>query len=313
MHPNSLFRWLSAGSLTAALVLMAAVPFNMGGCGSSNLDVSSVLHGANFNVGGGTSVNAGQLFDTAGKAGQSFSLGPNKENALGQSVSLSLTNQYGVTKNDQLAKYVMFVGMAVAQRTPRPQAPWVFGVLDTDVVNAWSGPGGYVWVTRGAIQQMQDESELAGILAHEIGHVVAQHGLKAAQEASTGDVVTSFAKSFNNSTLAQVDQFLDKGVDAVLKGHNREQENEADKLGVQYTAKAGYDPNGLLRFLQRIRQQQKSGGANLFSTHPGLDERIKLISDQISAAGTGGRGATLRERFIQATSSQQTSDARPVR
>jgi predicted Zn-dependent protease len=274
-------RLFVSGSLTAALGLLATVPFNMGGCSVGN-------------------VNVQQLVDAGGKAIKAGAMDARNERAIGESVSLALTNQYGVTNNPQLAKYVVLVGQTIASRTARADQPWVFGVLDTDTVNAFSGPGGYVWITRGAIQQMQDESELAGVLAHEIGHVVRHHGLDAAKQAGFADALVSAAGS--TSAGAQFNGASDKIVDVIVKqGFSQPQEFEADQSSVRLTAAAGYDPNGFLRFLKRIRDKQKAGSPNLFSTHPGMDDRIARINNAISSAGTGGHGATLQERFNQFT------------
>ena len=282
-------RLLAGGSILAMLGIVVTVPLNMGGCSASNIDIASM-------------VNAG------GKAFKAATLDARHERAIGESVSLSLTNEYGATNNQQLARYVVLVGQTVASRTNRADQPWVFGVLDTDTVNAYSGPGGYVWVTRGAIAQMQDESELAGVLAHEIGHVIRKHGLDAARQAGLADAAVTAVQS--NNDLAQFNSLSDKVADIIIKqGFSQPQEFEADAEGVKYVAAAGYDPDGLLHFLQRIRQKQKSGGTNLLSTHPGLDARIQRISNQISAAGTGGRGATLKDRFDQYAKGQPAARA----
>jgi predicted Zn-dependent protease len=274
-------RLFVAGSLTAAVALLAMVPFNMGGCGVGNVDVT-------------------QLVSAGGKALKAGSMDARHERAIGESVSLVLTNQYGVTNNEQLSKYVVLVGQTIASRTPRADQPWVFGVLDTDKVNAFSGPGGYVWITRGAIMKMQDESELAGVLAHEVGHIIKHHGLDAAKQAGLTDAFVTGVGSVNGAN--QLNDTTDKLTDLIGKQVFTEpQEFEADLESVKYTAAAGYDPNGFLRFLQRIRAEQKAGGADLFSTHPGLDDRIKKVTNAISSAGTGGRGATMQARFNQFT------------
>jgi len=292
-------RLFVAGSLTAAVALLAMIPFNMGGCGVGNIDVMQMASGLNKGV-------------------KAAGMNEKNEPAIGQAVSLALTNTYGVTDDQRLAQYVVLVGQTVASRTSRADQPWVFGVLNTDTVNAFSGPGGYVWITRGALRQMRDESELAGVLGHEIGHVVKQHGLHAAQQAAAADAGLTAASG--TSAGASFGNLSDKVVDVIVKeGFSQPQEFEADAESVKYTAAAGYDPNGLLHFLTRIRDEQKAGTPNLFSTHPGMDDRIKRISSQISSAGTGGRGATLKERFERFTSKPPTVgmidfpvDIRPV-
>jgi predicted Zn-dependent protease len=264
----------------------------MGGCSPNNLNYDSIVQGAT-------------------KGFKAATLDERQEVALGQSVSLAVTNQYGVASNEQLQHYVILVGRTVASRTPMKNYPWVFGVLDTDQVNAFSGPGGYVWVTRGAIQQMQDESELAGVLGHEIGHVNRHHGLNLVKQAGALDALATGANANNDvaQVNAQLGNVSDKLVDVIVKrGFSAPQEFEADAESVKYVAAAGYDPSGFLHFLQRIRQQQKSG-ANLFSTHPDMDDRIKRVGDAISSAGTGGRGATNRDRFNQMAGKQGVARA----
>ena len=269
------------GTAIASLALVLTVPFNMGGCGAGNMDYMSL---------GGALV----------KGGKAFTMDQRQERAIGESVSLAATNQYGVTKNEKLAEYVVLVGQTIASRTQRADQPWVFGVLDTDKVNAFSGPGGYVWITRGAIEQMQDESELAGVLAHEIGHVVKHHGLDMVKTAAEREALVDAAGSFSNA--AKFSQLSDVATTGIMEtGFSQPQEFEADDVGVKYVIAAGYDPNGFLHFLQRISAQQKSGGG-AFSTHPGMDDRIKKVTAEISSSGAGGTGATLKDRFTQYTS-----------
>jgi predicted Zn-dependent protease len=279
----------TVGALIAALGLLATVPFNMGGCSVNQSTVTAL-------------VPAGQ------QAIKSAAMTSRNERALGESVSLALTNTYGVIKDQQLARYVVLVGQTLASKTKRADQPWVFGVLDTDTVNAYSGPGGFVWITRGAIQQMQDESELAGVIAHEMGHVILGHGLAAARAAGFQQAGGKLVGAFDNT--AQFANLTDTVTDGIVKtGFTQNQEFEADQQSIQFTAAAGYDPNGLLHFLQRIRDKQKAGGTNLFSTHPGMDQRIARVAEGISAAGTGGMGATLPDRFKMYTGGATTQPA----
>lgn len=282
-------RLFVAGSITAATALLATVPFNMGGCSAGNMDYGQVLKGVVA-------------------MGKSAALDQRQERAMGESVSLAVTNHYGVSTNERLERYVVLVGRTVAAKTPMKNYPWVFGVLDTDQVNAFSGPGGYVWVTRGAIEQMHDESELAGVLAHEVGHVNLHHGLDVVKKAGMLNGFLTAASA--NEKFAQFNQLSDTAADVVIKqGFSAPQEFEADAQSLKYVVAAGYDPNGFLNLLQRIRAKQKQG-MSLFSTHPDMDDRIQRVRDAISAAGTGGRGATNRERFLQMTAKQGVTMAR---
>ena len=217
---------------------------------------------------------------------------------MGQSVAVAVTNNYGVVDDEALTRYVTLVGLTVAYATPRADEEFVFGVLDSDEVNAFSGPAGYILVTRGAIQQCQDESELAGILAHEIAHVVQQHGLEAVKHARRVQGATEVLQT--EETFRRFGAAADQLIDVTLnKGYSRGQEEDADEAAVRYLIAAGYDPAGYQRYLQRMASGTSSGGLQqLMSTHPGLGDRAAKVSNQIRKAGNPA-GATLATRFRQ--------------
>ncbi|MDB5302371.1 MAG: putative Peptidase Ste24p [Phycisphaerales bacterium] len=273
-------RTFAAGSLAATALALAFVPFNMGGCSGADLNVTNLVNGVQ-------------------QVGHSMALGEKDEPALGEAVALQATNRYAIYQDQSLNRYVTLVGRTVATAAPRT-TPYFFAVLDTDEVNAFSAPGGYVFITRGAIQRMKDESELAGVLGHEIGHVCKHHGLDAAKSATFKQGVVTAASSEGHA--AQFNTLSD-GLGTVIlnTGFSQPQEEEADVEGVKYVVGAGYDPNGFVHFLQRMQQGQ-SHGLKLFSTHPGLGDRIKKVNDQIAKTGKGGQGATLADRFAQSVS-----------
>ena len=126
--------------------------------------------------------NYGNLIQAGGLLIQAETLNEEDEHQMGRSVTVAVTNQYRLYDNKPLSDYVTMVGLTVATASPRPDYNYVFGVLDTDEVGAYSGPSGYVMVTRGMISHMRDEAELAGVLAHECAHVARQHGLKAVKD-----------------------------------------------------------------------------------------------------------------------------------
>src|SRR5688572_6484504 len=161
-------RLVMAGTMTAAAVMLALAPLNMGGCSAGSIGDA---------VGGAVGGTTGQLISAGGKAAQAEALGEEQEPAMGQSVAVAITNKYGLDPNVALNRYVTLVGWTVANSSPRAEMRFNFGVLNTDEVNAYAGPAGYILVSRGLIMRLQDESELAGVLAHEIAHVVDKHGL----------------------------------------------------------------------------------------------------------------------------------------
>ena len=269
------------GPFGILLALVCVAPLNMGGCAAGNLPISDM-------------VQAGV------KGGRALTLSEKDENDLGQSVAIAVTSQYGVYDDDRLNRYVTLVGMTVASASPRSDLRFYFCVLNSEEVNAFSGPDGYVMITHGAISHMRDESELAAVLAHEIGHVVKKHGLDAVRQAGLMDAGLTLAKT--NDAVAQMGRMSDSVVDLVTKkGFSQPQENEADAEGVKYLIAAGYDPNGFLRFLNRLQAERSHGGKNLFATHPGLDERISRVGDLVTKSGKGGTGASLAERFVANT------------
>src|ERR1035437_8007236 len=141
----------------------------------------------------------GHLIKGVGHSLNALSLSEKDEDALGQSVGVALTNQYGVTADARLQHYVMLVGLTVASASPNAGGNWVFGVLESSDVNAFSGPNGYVFVTRGAIAQMHDEAELAGVLAHEISHVCRHDGLKQIQAAERAGAAKELVASSSDA------------------------------------------------------------------------------------------------------------------
>jgi predicted Zn-dependent protease len=221
-----------------------------------------------------------------------------QEDSIGQSVAVQATNRWNIYPDATLNKYVTLVGRTVGAASPASSLKLYFAVLDTNDVNAFSGPHGYIFVTRGAIAKMRDESELAGVLGHEIGHIVKHHGRDAVIKAGQEQGLLTAAKGANEH-IAQFGNLADIGGNAVINvGFSEPQEKQADAEGVKYVIAAGYDPDGFLHFLQRIAQEQGAGGKP-FGTHPGAADRVALVSAQITKAGAGGQGATLADRFHQ--------------
>jgi predicted Zn-dependent protease len=227
-------------------------------------------------------------------------IGPAAEPAMGQSVAASAINTYHLEHNHKLTHYVSLVGLTLASCSAQPDANWCYAVLDTPKVNAFSGPDGYVMITRGAIERMHDESELAGVLAHEMSHVINQDGLHAAQQAAQTKFIAQTASAFDRH-VAQFEQATGGAVDTiVINGYSKGQEDKADADAVRLVIAAGYDPHGYLHFIERMAAESHNAGENVFSTHPGLDNRVARIRDLITKLGSP-KGQTLAERFAANT------------
>lgn len=276
------------------------------GSGSSQSQGTSLgkIAGDILGVGGVKGASEVQTgLSVAGKVGDLIDLeSPAREEAIGQSVAIAITNRYKLSSNQALNDYVAKVGLTVASVCQTPEYDFVFGVLESDEVGAYSGPRGYIFITRGALMKMSDESELAGVLAHEVSHVARHHGIEAIKNSKRLDLAVTAAEG-QNATLAAFGQVTDVAVDTVLKnGYSRGQEAQADTDACKYLIAAGYDPGGLVRFLQKIEPGQKSGGG-MMSTHPGIAQRIARLNEQIASAGSP-KGATLAARFSASVNSK---------
>jgi beta-barrel assembly-enhancing protease len=216
------------------------------------------------------------------------------EAKLGQGVSEKVRARYGVVQDVAVHKYVTLVGMALAQSTKRPNLPWTFIVLDTDGVNAFAAPGGYIHITRGALGLLKSESELAGVLAHEITHVVEKHTI-------AGIKKSKGAQFLADATLKDPGVFqglVDSMTEAVLSGFGRNEELESDREGLRLANRVGYSPAGLGMFLTRLtdRNSASSEKQGLFASHPEMKERLDKLAAQIVAEKLNAT-ATLEDRY----------------
>ncbi|MCB9965249.1 MAG: M48 family metalloprotease [Rhodospirillales bacterium] len=214
---------------------------------------------------------------------------PGQEASIGASEHQKVLEQFGLVQDQDLQTYVTQVGRNIVPYTERGDVTYKFFVLDSDTVNAFALPGGYVYVTRGLLSLANSEAELAAVIAHEIGHVTGRHS---AERYSRG-VVTAIGAAVLGASIdnPNVTKALNTGTDLYLRSYSRSQESEADQLGVRYLYRAGYDPFAMSRFLQSLQQEtalqsQISGRSNppaFLSTHPDTGDR-SAVSAQI--AGT---------------------------
>ena len=180
-------------------------------------------------------------------------------------------------------RYVNRVGLWLALHSERPGLPWKFAIVDSDDFNAFSTPGGYVLITRGLFDRMRNESELAGVLAHEIAHVVRRHHLQALQKSLREQSLSEMRNYFSVSTgNGLADRFagalLSAGKDLYIRGLDREDEYEADRMGVVIAARSGFSPYGLVGVLQTLTATTDQQGYGLHNrTHPlPLDRLVRL-------------------------------------
>jgi predicted Zn-dependent protease len=221
-----------------------------------------------------------------------------EEQELGKLVSERIRTRYGVVQDAAAHKYVSLVGMAMAQGSTRPALPWTFIILDTDGVNAFAAPGGYVHITRGALALLKNEAELAGVLGHEIVHITAKHTIRAIQKSKAVQMGAAETLSGSSSLMSlAVTATYDNIVE---KGFGRAEENESDELGVALANKTGYAPNGLVTFLTTIKERNKDSKEKrgLFASHPEMQERLDRITKQIASQKLTAT-ATLQPRYAK--------------
>ncbi len=240
-----------------------------------------------------------------------YNITDKEERQLGEQVSLQLRDRFGVYQDQKVTKYVMLVGTVLAQTSRRPELDWKFIVLDTDGVNAYAAPGGFVHVTRGLLGLMKNEAELAGVLGHEVTHVTEKHTVNAIKQQKG----ISMAGEAAGSGGGLRDQFIAKMAAAafnkIFEGEfSRGDEEQADKIGAQLANKVGYLPSGIADVLKKIDARnagRDSRNGGWFASHPDTADRLEKNAKQINAEKLTGK-ATAEARY----KTNITFDAKPI-
>src|SRR5580704_5389393 len=254
--------------------------------------VSAFLANAQFGLGklkdkvNGATQKAKPVTDRGERAVENFTpWTPQEEQQIGEATAAKMIAMFGVVDSPKLARYVNLVGQSVAQYAPR-QVPYRFGVLDSEIVGAFALPGGFIFITKTAIEGMNNEAQLAGALGHEIVHVSERHLEAAIRGKKNSAWATEEAKSkagsapnpFGNNDylMKQASSFINDMFNMRL---SRDKEDGADERGTLMAAQAGYAANGLLEFLDTLASTQadptkQRAFGQLLSTHPPFKERI---------------------------------------
>lgn len=251
---------------------------------------------------------------------QYTSLDPQEEAALGRAEHPKVLAEFGGAYDDPaLQRYVEGVGSRLVAVSELSGNTFTFTILDSDIVNAFALPGGYVYISRGLLALAENEAQLAGVLAHEIGHVTARHTAQRydrAQQASLGAAAAQIGGAILGGMLggqggAQVGGQLagqagQLGGTAYVQGFSREQEYQADELGVRYLARAGYDPQAMATFLDQLDEEsslrrelaggQASEAPNWLSSHPRAVDRVERAA--VAAEGQFGGQELGRDRYL---------------
>lgn len=222
-----------------------------------------------------------------------------EEIVIGRQIAGNLLGAAPLVKDNRLQKYVNNVGRWVANQGERPDLPWHFGVIESDDINAFAAPGGYIFITRGLYKQLTNEASLAGVLAHEIAHVVRQHHLKILQQSKLVDLGGKLvAQEVGGNDQAQ--KVIGSGAEIVARSLDKNAEFEADRMAVVLATRAGYDPYSFAEVLQQIGHVTQDDGsvALLFKTHPLPADRLDKLEQAMASHFDNVQGKTVEQRFL---------------
>ena len=204
-----------------------------------------------------------------------------QEIELGKQMDVEIRREMGLYDDPELQSYVEEVGMRLARASERPNLPWHFAVVDQPAINAFALPGGYIYLTRGILPFLDNEAELAGVLGHEIGHVTARHSAQQYTQSTAAGIGVTLLSIFVPEARP-LQNLTETALGVLFLKHGRDDERQADELGVKYTASTGWDPEGvagMLRTLGRLDEAdgQRRGVPNWLATHPTPADRVERI------------------------------------
>lgn len=223
---------------------------------------------------------------------------------FGRELAARILGNYNLVDDEKVNRYVNLVGKALALYAGRPELRYHFGVLDSDEINAFAAPGGYVFITRGALMKMDNEAQLAGVLAHEIAHIVKKHvvnelNIKGTEGSGVGGLA-SLIGGPTASVRGALEQALDDAADILFnRGYKVKDEIEADSVGTLVASVAGYDPSALKEFLNNVKAFEKED-KTYKGEHPIFEVRMREMDKTLEAHGLQDvKKAKAKDRFYE--------------
>lgn len=197
----------------------------------------------------------------------------------GQRICKDVEAQVPLLKDEKIQQRVKTIGLKVAAVVPRRDLPYTFKVLDNPEVNAFAVPGGFIYVCKGLLTALPSDDEVAGVLAHELGHIQKKHSIKQSDQSLGLAALFLLLLGDRGLPLQSIAQ------QAIMAGYSRTDEREADQLGLQYSMQAGYNPYGILLTMEKLATMEQPYHYDLFADHPEAKERIQLIRQGMKQAG----------------------------
>ncbi len=228
-------------------------------------------------------LDLGRMFGAASDlAAAATGLSEKEEIQVGREIAGRTLGAAPLVNDAALQSYVNRVGRWLALQSERPDLPWRFGVIDTASINAFAAPGGYVLITRGLYEILDNEAQLAGVLAHEIGHIIKRHHITVMQKSAAISAGARLAQRDDRSQL--LNNMIGSGAEIFARGLDKGAEFEADAIGIVVAARAGYSPYGLVEVLHKLaaRGVQDGSLALLFKTHPQPGERLSRLAEALT-------------------------------
>lgn len=245
----------------------------------------------------------GLTANTAPAAGQLLgSLSEEDEIEIGRQARTEIEKGLTLLTDEVVTSYISDLGEMLASRSDRRSLVYTFQVVDSAEINAFALPGGFIYLNRGLIEEADNEAEVAGVLGHEIGHVVARHGAEQVRRASYADLGLSVLGSLLGSgKRAEIGSLAaDLATSGVFMKFGRDAEREADRLGASNVATAGLDPYGMITFFQKLgalRDTRPNAVERFFASHPQPEERVENIQDLVRELRRRGDLSSTSARF----------------
>jgi len=240
-----------------------------------------------------------KVIDAGKKAASAMQpIGPKEEKMIGKAVAGEVFARYGRRVEDPgLNRYVTLVGKTVASNSARPEMDYKFAIINNPEPNAFATPGGYIFITTGLMASLKTESQLAGVLGHEVAHAAKKHMLETIQRAKQLSGLTQLTAAALDKDPKMLSQIVNIATDTLFtKGLDKNYEFDADKSGTAYAANSGYDAKGLNEFLRELKKGEGKSGSIFYTTHPSTGARIAKLEKETLPKFKPGQ--ILAERFI---------------